>query len=674
MKDVLQQEFHYNEAESSQLIDKINNLLATHSPQETWKLLSTEYLTPNHPFKLHQFIYATCYPRWQEHPETAPAWIPSASDIAQSNLGHWMKEINVTTRNEFHQWTVTNYVNYWDTAIKKLDIVFKSPYTQIAKIENGIEKISWLPNATMNIVDSCFNAAPEKTALVYSDQHGLHTLSFKELNQLSNQIANGLSALGFAKGDPIAIDMPMTKEAVAIYLGIIKIGAIVVSIADSFSAEEIATRLRITQAKGIFTQDYIARGDKKLPLYAKVMAANAPQAIVITTDSNIERNHDIAWRDFLSTNTEFNSVACSPMDACNILFSSGTTGDPKAIVWNHTTPIKVGADAYLHQDIKPNDILAWPTNLGWMMGPWLLFAAFLNQAAVALYHDIPRDAGFGKFIADAKVTMLGVVPTLVATWRQSNCMPGLDWSAIKRFSSTGECSNAEDMLYLMSLAGYKPVIEYCGGTEVGGSYISSTMLDNNIPSHFSTPAMGLEFVILDENGQQTDNGEVALVPPSLGLSTQLLNADHHKVYFDNMPNVNNKLLRRHGDQIHRIANGYFCVLGRVDDTMNLGAIKVSSAEIERVLTGIDNIIETAAIAVSPPNNGPSQLVIYAATQVTLDKAATMKTMQSHINQLLNPLFKIHDVVFLKELPKTASNKIMRRVLRKQYDESYAKNN
>jgi acetyl-CoA synthetase len=376
------------------------------------------------------------------------------------------------------------------------------------------------------------------------------------------------------------------------------------------------------------------------------------------------RKNDLSWENFLIENSSFTSIACAPMAACNILFSSGTTAAPKAIPWNHTTPIKTASDAYFHQNIQPGDVLAWPTNLGWMMGPWLIFAAFINHAAIALYTDTPNQRAYGEFIQRAKVTMLGVVPTLVATWRQTKCMAGLNWNTIKSFSSTGECSNAEDMTYLMALAGGKPIIEYCGGTEIGGAYVTSTLLEKNYPALFSTPAMGIDFILLDENGQPADEGEVALIPPSIGLSTTLLNANHHEVYFANMPlTADKKILRRHGDHIKRLANGYYSMLGRTDDAMNLGGIKISAAEIERCLTNLPDIIEVAAVAITPENNGPSQLVIYAETRATLDKSTVMKMMQTRINQQLNPLFKIHDVRFVTELPKTASNKIMRRMLR-----------
>ena len=242
-------------------------------------------------------------------------------------------------------------------------------------------------------------------------------------------------------------------------------------------------------------------------------------------------------------------------------------------------------------------------------------------------------------------------------------METCDWRAIKVFSSTGECSNAEDMAYLMSLGGSKPVIEYCGGTEIGGAYLSSTVVEPNYPSLFSTPTMGMDFIIIDEKGLPAKTGEVAIIAPALGLSTQLLNNDHHHLYFENMPKgPKGELLRRHGDAIKQLDNGYYCLLGRVDDAMNLGGIKVSAAEIERALVGIPNVIETAAIG-RPGEHGFNQLIIYAVTAQINEKDALLQHMQQKINQTLNPLFKIHDIVLVETLPKTASNKIIRRALR-----------
>lgn len=657
-------------SDSEKIEKKINHYLENLTSEMAWKHISTEILNPSIPFQCHLYLFSQIFPEWPEQLDSAPAYIPDPAFIKTTNIAKSMVELKINTLKEFHTWSVNHFMDFWQYIIAKLGIHFDMKPQKICDLSQGVESPQWLCGAKLNIVKSCFLAPAEKTAVIFlNKKNQIEKMTYAELNHLSNRIANSLTKNKFSVGDSIAIYMPMTVEAVAIYLGIIKMGGVVVSIADSFTAEEVAIRLRIAKTKAIFTQDFILRDNKKLPLYEKVIAANAPITIVLPSSEQpvkTLRMTDLAWQDFLLPDDHFTPRICDPMTHINILFSSGTTGDPKAIPWNHTTGIKSASDAYFHQNIQADDILCWPTNLGWMMGPWVIFSAFINQATLAIYHDAPKDQAFGKFVQDAKVTMLGLVPALVATWRQSGCMQALDWQTIKRFSSTGECSNASDMLYLMSLAGYKPIIEYCGGTETGGGYLSSTLIENNYTSVFTTPVMGLDFVILDEAGQIADNGEVALVPPAMGLSTELLNSNHHQVYYDGMPKLNDgTLLRRHGDQAQRFDSGYFCVLGRVDDTMKLGGIKTSSAEIERAIAGINGINETAAIAVSP-HQGPSLLVIYAVTTLDLSKNEIKIVMQTRINQHLNPLFKIHDVIFIKELPKTASNKIMRRVLRKEY--------
>ncbi|MYA71562.1 AMP-binding protein [Candidatus Poribacteria bacterium] len=669
-----------DKTEASEIAEAVNQILPTQSPTACWYEISRYILTPQHPFALHQLLYETVYADF----DTAtygppPAWLPTDEDITKANITRLMAELHIKTYPEFHAWSVANRDTFWQMMIDVLGIKATETYTEAQKDATGIST----KLAQLNIVESCFNAPDDAIAIVTQRENdeNLKTLTSHELESLTNRVANGLVDIGMNQGDAVAIDMPMNPESVAIYLGIVKAGCVVVGIADSFAPDEIATRLRIGKARAVFTQDYINRANKRLRLYEKVIAANAPKAIVFScegsgTVAQTEREEDITWQDFLSDTETFIAVLCSPDAPTNILFSSGTTGEPKAIPWTHTTPIKAATDAYLHHDIHPGDVLAWHTNLGWMMGPWLIYASLINKATIALYNGgSPTGRDFGVFVQNAKVSMLGVVPTLVRTWKNTDCMHGLDWHAIRAFSSTGECSNPEEMLYLMALAGYKPVIEYCGGTEIGGGYITGTRVQPAAPSTFTTPALGLNFRLFDDNGNLSNNGEVFIIPPSLGLSTSLLNADHNEVYFAGTPQSN---LRRHGDAIQRLGNGFetepwlagakYRVLGRVDDTMNLSGIKVSSAEIEEVLNIVSGIQETAAVAISPKDGGPSQLVIYTvliASESELTRQDLHETLQTAISEHLNPLFRIHDVIVVDALPRTASNKIMRRLLRQQ---------
>jgi acetyl-CoA synthetase len=190
-----------------------------------------------------------------------------------------------------------------------------------------------------------------------------------------------------------------------------------------------------------------------------------------------------------------------------------------------------------------------------------------------------------------------------------------------------------------------------------------------VPSAFAAPALGLDFRILDEFERPADEGELFLIGPSIGLSCQLLNGDHEHVYYGGTPrDEKGNHLRRHGDVVKKLVGDCYRVLGRADDTMNLGGIKVGSAEIERVLSREDGLKEVAAVAVPPPDGGPSLLVIFAVIEqrATASADALRSVIQQVIKTQLNPLFKIHEVCLLNSLPRTATNKVMRRELRAIY--------
>jgi acetyl-CoA synthetase len=597
-------------------------------------------------------------------------WHPSKTVVENSNIYKMMQKHHFKDYKSFWQWSVSNRAEFWSATVQNLDIKFAKRYSAVLDLSEGVETPVWLKDAQLNIVDSCFNNTPDATAVVYQKEGGkLTKVSQKELESLVNQIANSLRQAGLKQGDAIAIDMPMTLEAVAIYLAGIKAGNPIVTIADSFTPNEIEVRLKIVHPKLIFTQDYLLRAGKTLPLFDKVCEANAPKAVVIkaTNESVNLRPDDVFWHDFLVNNAIFESVKQSPEEVITILFSSGTTGNPKAIPWHHTTPIKGAADGYYHHDIHKNDVVCWPTNLGWMMGPWLVFATLINKATIGLYYGAPLDSGFGTFVQEAQVSMLGVVPSIVKHWKASGCMEGLDWHNIRCFSSTGEVSNPTEMTYLMQLAGGKPVIEYCGGTEIGGGYVTSTVVQDNEPSTFSTQALGTKFVLLDEDHKPSNKGEVFMMPPTMGLSNILLNRDHHKEYYEGTPRYKNQLLRRHGDAMLQLKNGYYKAQGRTDDAMNLGGIKVGSIQIESVINSLDFVKESAAIAVAPKDGGPSLLVVYyVALKSDLSKDARLKQAQTVLRKQLNPLFKVSDLLKIDALPRTASNKVMRRKLRSDY--------
>ena len=595
------------------------------------------------------------------------SWRPDPAEAEQTNLGRLM----ATRQSDFdalHSWAFDQPEAYWTHVLGELQIRFAVPPDQILERPNR-----WLPGAELNIAQSCFRCAGDDIALVRGLADGtLEHWTRQQLKARTLRVAASLKANGIGPGDAVAIAMPMTAESVVIYLAIVWVGAAVVSIADSFSAEEIRTRLQISQTRLVFTQDHIVRGEKMIPLYARLVEAGSASVVVLPAAQQLTlalRPEDESYGEFLDrTGESVVEPSMGPVDrVSNILFSSGTTGTPKAIPWTQLTPIKAAADAWAHHDIQVGDVVVWPTNLGWMMGPWLIYASLLNGASIGVFEGSPLGADFARFVERARVSMLGVVPSLVKAWRQNDALVGCSWLAVRRYSSTGEASNPDDMAWLMAQAGGAPVLEYCGGTEIGGGYLSGSMVQEQRAGQFSTPVFGCRMYLLDDEGQPASAGEVALVSPQFGASQRLLNGDHDLVYFDGMPpGPSGERLRRHGDYMEHLESGFYRAHGRVDDTMNLGGIKVSSAEIERVVNRLDGVVESAAIAVTPQGGGPSQLVVIVVAHGAASDSLH-STIVSAVRSQLNPLFKVTRTVIRDALPRTASNKVMRRVLRAELE-------
>ncbi|MFZ9034757.1 MAG: AMP-binding protein [Francisellaceae bacterium] len=630
---------------------------------DKWQTISKQILDPSWPtdlqYQIYQYIYKNSHAAWQ--------WLPSPD--SECYLSRLMKQLGFSDIRRFHAWSVDHYGDFWQQIFLDLNLHYSTAPGDIVDISNGLENPIWLPGTQFNIIDSCLNGM-KKTAIIVQKDHELKALSYLELKKQVNRISNSLLQSGIKPENRIAICMPMNKEACAIYLAIIQMGATVVSIADSFSSNEIKTRLDISETKLIFTQDVITRGNKAHSLYEKVRQAGAAKIICLAEKQDIQirlRDCDLEWSSFLSDDDQFQSRPLPGDHPINILFSSGTTGTPKAIVWTQITAMKAASDARLYMDTHDQDIWCWPTNIGWMMGPWLIFACLINKAAIALYTDAPTSKNFIDFTRSAGVNKLGVIPSIVKTWRNSEVLTQSDLCHIDLFASTGEASNPEDYFYLSAKAGFKPIIEYCGGTEIGGAYISSTLIEPNQLSAFSTPAFGIDIKLLDEHGNlltTSTMGEVALTTPAPGLSTMLINGDHHKIYYEGMPLYQGKTLRRHGDELIQLPNGYWRSLGRADDTMNLGGIKTSANEIETVVNRLDAVYESAAVAISPANGGASELILFIVpVNNNIDDNNLNQQIQKVIKDQLNPLFKVQKVIVIDKLPRTASNKVMRRQLR-----------
>ncbi len=713
-------------------------------PEQRWASVAELAITARLPFDQCRQLWQAAFADWDPQQGPWPVWTPTPAGIANANATQFMQQQGLATLQDLRHWATSNPVRFWQTVCQQLKIQFQRPPEIWLDDRQGLAHAVWGVGAELNIVLSCLpelgaevgeQLDPQRTAIVWQPVQGpLQKISAQQLADQVQRVAVGWHRSGW-RGKRVALIMPLTPISVVVYLAALYSGSTVISIADSFSSPEIANRLQLAGAELVVTYDQLARGEKYLPLLPRVQQATELPCLVVgggpLTDQPDRgrsghtagpqdwdptqpdrgrsgqtaerpwlgsptaglRSHDLDWNAWLPTDESLEPPPPAQLSAqapIHLLFSSGTTGDPKVIPWTSLTPIKCAADGFFHQDIHPSDVVAWPTNLGWMMGPWLIFASLINRAPMALYEDAPLGSGFGKFIQDANVTILGLVPSMVKAWRATAAMEEFDWTRVRLFSSTGESSQRDDYFYLSWLAGFKPIIEYCGGTEIGGGYISSTVVENNAPATFTGPAIGLDVEILNPAGQAASEGELYIVPPSIGLSQSLLNRDHFQTYYAEAPrSPSGRVLRKHGDHFRQLPGGYYEAGGRTDDTMNLGGIKVSSLELERAINLVPGVRESAAVACSL-HGGPDTLVVFlvladANTELPSEAKNNLPTgtnpaghsetddawllkLNRVIREQLNPLFKVGQVCIVSQLPRTASNKILRRKLRDQWQQ------
>ncbi|MBL8889327.1 MAG: AMP-binding protein [Planctomycetaceae bacterium] len=685
------------------------------SHQERWAKLASTAIATKLPFAECRQLWDAEFQRWDLTKVPRPVWSPTAPVVNAANATKFMQQQGLTDLAALREWAASEPVEFWKAVCSKLKIRFQKEPDLWLDVSEGIERSVWGRGACLNIALSCLPELISETSETSAANPNRPTIHWQAVDgtvqritaqQLAKQVKRVVTSLQHNNwaGKRVALIMPLTPISVSIYLAALYCGSTVISIADSFSAPEISNRLRLAQAEAVITMESLVRGEKRLPLLPRVQQATDLPCLVIGGDCALAeqqwngpwlatepqglRCQDYSWNNWLSpTEGQPNPpVALDAEAPIHLLFSSGTTGDPKVIPWTSLTPIKCAADGFFHQDIHDDDIVAWPTNFGWMMGPWLIFATLINRASMALYEDVPMGRGFGRFVQDTGTTILGLVPSMVKAWRTTSIMEEFDWSKIRLFSSTGESSQREDYFYLSWLGGFKPIIEYCGGTEIGGGYISATVLEDNAPATFTGPAIGMDFEILDEDGNPTTEGELYIVPPSIGLSQSLLNRDHYQTYYAGAPAASshrtplriaasgweqievNRVLRKHGDYFRRLPGNYYEAGGRTDDTMNLGGIKVSSLELERAMNLVPGVRESAAVACSR-DGGPDLLVVFLVlldSQPSETDAVWLGRLNQAIREQLNPLFKVSQVCLVSQLPRTASNKILRRTLRDQW--------
>ena len=613
-------------------------------------------------------------------------WNPSEEYIERANVTRFMRANGIGSYDELVKRSTDDIEWFWDAVVRDLGIDFYEPYQRVVDTSDGKPWAKWFVGGKLNLAHNCVDrwakASPKRPAVVWEGEEGdARTVTYAELQAMSNQLAQGLRELGVRKGDRVGIFMPMTPEIVAATLACAKLGAVYLPIFSGFAAEAVATRLQDADAKVLITADGFPRRGTPVPMKetADQAVAMSPSVEHVVVWKRLGRDdvpwdaaRDRWWDELLSDKpAQFDNERLDSEHPLFIAYTSGTTGKPKGSVHAHGGfVVKIAEEVAYQTDLHQDETLFWVTDLGWIMGPWEIVGAGALGATVFLFDGAPNHPAPDRIwdmVERHKITTLGISPTLVRALIPAGeeHVRKHDLSSLRMLGSTGEPWNPDPYMWFFNEVGGGrcPIINISGGTEVGACFLSPLPITSLKPTTLRGPALGMDVDVFGPDGRPVGPGEVGELvckQPWPGMTRGIWRDPERYLdtYWRRWPDV-----WVHGDWASVDEDGFWFLHGRSDDTMNVAGKRVGPAEVESALAHHSAVAESAVIGVPHEVKGEA-IWCFVVTKPGVERDEGLsKALSSTVGEHLGKAFKPSRIVFVDELPKTRSAKIMRRTLR-----------
>ena len=612
-------------------------------------------------------------------------WKPTEAIRSSANLTDFMRAVGVADYQTLVHRADTEPEWFHSHLIQYLGLRFEHPYTQIIDESAGLAHVKWCVGGTTNVVTHCLDRwratdTERKEALVWEGEDGtVQRYQYHELDRDVSCLAGGLQQLGVGSGDVVGIYLPNLPEAVVALLAVARIGAVALPLFSGFGVDALVSRLEAGSACAIITVDGSMRRGK--PVSAKSVVDEAlcalPQIKHVIVVRNLSSQvqwqvgRDVWWHELITDAKPVTaSVALDSEAPLLLIYTSGTSGKPKGVVHSHCGfALKVGLDLGICMDFKASDRILWMADMGWLVGPILVFGALFLGGTIVLAEgapDYPQPDRMWRLIDDHAVSYLGIAPTLVRALMQldEGLLARHDLSSLRVFTSTGEPWTRDAWLWLFKRVGRGriPLLNYSGGTEVGGIVVA-TVIHPLKPCAFSGPVPGTGADIVDQCGNTlapNEVGELVMRRPSVGLTRGLWKDEAR--YLDTYWNVIPEMWV-HGDLASIDEDGVWYVHGRSDDTLKVAGKRTGPAEIESLLLATGLVSEAAAVATPDHAKGSAILCFCVlAPRVAAAEQIEHALVDAVVTGLGAP-FRPKQIIFVPALPKTRNMKIMRRLLR-----------
>jgi acetyl-CoA synthetase len=615
--------------------------------------------------------------------QTDVVWRPDAATRQAANLTAFMSAHGIADYDALNRRSVAEPEWFWNALIAHFDLRFGTPYERVLDTSAGAPWAKWCVGGTTNVVVNCLDRhrgtpTMAKPAIEWEGEDGARRAwTYAELDAEVCRLAGALRGRGLGRGDVIAIYMPMVPEVAAAFLAIAKIGGIVLPLFSGFGATAIADRLNDGAAKAVLTIDGTRRRGKEVamkPVLDEALTRSPTVAQVLVLKhlgipTPMAAPRDAWWQEAVQGLPASAPTEQVPADDPLILiFTSGTTGKAKGAVLTHCGfAAKLALDLGLCMDFKAADRLLWMSDMGWLVGPIIVVGATMLGGTMVLAEgapDHPQKGRIWRLLQDFRVSFFGIAPTIVRALMQYGVgeVEKYDLSSLRIIASTGEPWNPDSWTWLFEHVGRSrvPILNYSGGTEIGGGIITGTVLHPLKPCSFAGSVPGMAAAVVDARGRDVPPGhvgELVMRAPSIGLTRGLWKDPQRYLdsYWTQIPG-----LWVHGDFASIDAEGFWYVHGRSDDTIKVAGKRVGPAEIESILLATGLVAEAAVIGAQDPVKGQALVCVCVARQP--DAALADRLAQAVMTAFGTP-FKPREFVFVADLPKTRNMKVMRRVVR-----------
>ena len=621
-------------------------------------------------------------------------WTPPSELVAVSNLTAFLRVTGQKDYDDLASKAEADPAWLMQEVFKFCNVRFYRGYDQMLDVSRGQPWARWCVGGTTNIVLNCLDkhrdtAVWDQTFLVWEgeDKHERRSLSYREFDRDVAQLAQGLRGIGIGRGDVVAIYMPNLPETFVAFFAILKLGAIVMPLFSGFGHAPIQTRLNHGEAKAVITANGTWRRGAPAPLKSvldvALEASPTVEHVIVTRrdglaiDTPMQKGRDLWWEDAVAgKDAVIETAEMQAEDPAILLYTSGTTGEPKGCVWTHIGFIgsMVTRDMIICGDFKSSDRFFFFSDMGWMVGAMCACIPSFAGGSLLIAEgtpDYPDTGRFWRLIAEHGVTYLGVSPTIVRSlMRYGLEVESHDLSSLRMTASGGEAWTAAPWLWFFEHVCKKkiPIINISGGTEVGGCIFTGTPNHPMNPGSFSRPALGVGADIVDLSGERVPDGtvgELVLRHSSIGLTKSLWKADARYIesYWSKLPG-----LWVHGDFAMRGEDGLYYILGRSDDTIKISGKRTGPAELEGILIATGKPAEAAVFGIPHPIKG-SAIVCACVPMPGVDGDSGLAAqLSSAIVAGMGTSYRPETILFVDDLPRTRNLKIMRRVLRAVFED------